>query len=108
VLRTGSELHSIKTKDIVWMEAQADFVKVHTTRVAQLVRESPQDLEERGKAAEFLRIHRSTLMKGDHIKKVTPGDYTVLMSDDTKRRMSLKNRGKLKQLITQLSSPKND
>ncbi len=111
VLKTGSDLHFIKTRDIVWIEAQADFVKVHTTGVAQLVRESLQNLEERVNPAKFLRIHRSTLINVDHVKKVTPalyGDYTVLMSDDTKLRMSRKNRGKLKQLIAQLSDPKND
>jgi hypothetical protein len=44
------------------------------------------------------------------VKKVTPalyGDYTVLLSDDTKLRLSRKNRAKLKQLIARLSANDN-
>jgi two-component system LytT family response regulator len=107
VLKTGSDLHFIKTADIIWVESQADFVKVHTTGAAQLVRETLQSLEQRVDPAKFLRIHRSSLVNLDHVKKVTPalyGDYTVLMSDDSKLRLSRKNRGKLKQLIARLSS----
>jgi two-component system LytT family response regulator len=107
VLKTGSDLHFIKTSDIIWVESQADFVKVHTTGAAQLVRETLQNLEQRVDPAKFLRIHRSSLVNLDHVKKVTPalyGDYVVLMSDDTKLRLSRKNRGKLKQIITRLSA----
>lgn len=108
VLKTGSDLHFIKTSDIIWIESQADFVKVHTTGAAQLVRETLQSIQDRVDPAKFLRIHRSSLVNLQHVKKVTPalyGDYTVLMSDDTKLRLSRKNRAKLKQLIARLSSP---
>jgi two-component system LytT family response regulator len=107
VLKTGSDIHFIKPADILWVESQADFVKVHTTGAAQLVRETLQSLEQRLDPAKFLRIHRSSLVNLDHVKKVTPalyGDYTVLMSDDTKLRLSRRNREKLKQLIAGLSS----
>ena len=40
VLKTGSDLHFIKTQDVIWIEAQGDFVKVQTTGQAQLVRET--------------------------------------------------------------------
>ncbi len=107
VLKTGSDIHFIRAADIIWVESQADFIKVHTTGPAQLVRETLQSLEERLDPTKFLRIHRSSLVNLEHVRKVTPamyGDYTVLMSDDTKLRLSRKNRGKLKQLIARLSS----
>ncbi len=108
VLKTGNDLHFIRTADIIWVESQADFVKVHTTGASQLVRETLQNLEQRVPAARFLRIHRSSLVNLEHVKKVTPalyGDYTVLMSDNTVLRLSRKNRSKLKQLISRLSQP---
>ncbi|HTL68445.1 MAG TPA: response regulator [Lacunisphaera sp.] len=107
VIKAGSDLHFIKTAEIVWVEAQADFVRVHTTGTAQLVRETLQSFERRVDPAKFLRIHRSSLVNLDHVKKVTPalyGDYIVLMSDDTKLRLSRKNRGRLKQIIARLSA----
>ena len=107
VLKTGSDIHFIRAADIIWVESQADFIKVHTTGTAQLVRETLQSLEGRLDPSKFLRIHRSSLVNLEHVRKVTPalyGDYLVLMSDETKLRLSRKNRGKLKQLIAQLSS----
>jgi len=99
VLKTGSDLHFIRTADIIWIESQSDFVRVHTTGPAQLVRETLQSMEQRIDPAKFLRIHRSYLVNLDHVRKVTPalyGDYTVLMSDDAKLRLSRRNRGRLK------------
>lgn len=110
VLKAGSDLHFIRTSDIIWVESQADFVKVHTTGPARLVRETLQSLQDRVDPARFLRIHRSSLVNLEHVRKVTPalyGDYTVLMSDDTKLRLSRKNRAKLKQLIARLSTNEN-
>lgn len=107
VIKTGSDIHFIRSADIIWVESQADFIKVHTTGAAQLVRETLQSLEERLDPSKFLRIHRSSLVNLEHVRKVTPalyGDYTVLMSDETKLRLSRKNRSKLKQLIARLSS----
>ncbi|HVZ66175.1 MAG TPA: LytTR family DNA-binding domain-containing protein [Lacunisphaera sp.] len=107
VIKAGSDLHFIKTADIVWVEAQADFVRVHTTGAAQLVRETLQNFERRVDPGKFLRIHRSSLVNLDHVKKVTPalyGDYIVLLSDETKLRLSRKNRGRLKQIIARLSA----
>lgn len=108
VLKTGSDIHFVRAADIIWVESQADFIKVHTIGAAQLVREPLQSLEDRLDPAKFLRIHRSSLVNIEHVRKVTPalyGDYTVLMSDDTKLRLSRKNRGKLKRLIARLSTP---
>jgi two-component system LytT family response regulator len=106
VLKSGSDLHFVRTADIVWVESQADFIKVHTTGAAQLVRETLQNFEERIPSDRFLRIHRSSLVNVDHVKKVTPalyGDYTVLMTDGTVLRLSRKNRAKLKLLIGRLA-----
>ena len=108
VLKSGSDLHFVRKADIIWVESQADFIKVHTTGAAQLVRETLQSFEDRIPAEQYLRIHRSSLVNVDHVKKVTPalyGDYTVLMSDGTVLRLSRKNRAKLKQLISRLARP---
>jgi len=104
VLKTGTDLHFTRTADIIWIESQGDFIKVHTTGQAQMVRDTLQAMEQRLDPARFLRIHRSFLVNLNHVKKVTPalyGDYTVLMSDDTKLRLSRKNRRQLKLLIAQ-------
>ncbi len=108
VLKSGSDLHFVRTADIMWVESQADFIKVHTTSTAQLVRETLQNFEQRVPSDKFLRIHRSSLVNVDHVRKVTPalyGDYTVLMTDGTVLRLSRKNRAKLKMLIGRTAHP---
>ena len=102
VVKAGSDLHFLKKHEIVWIEAQGDFVRVQTTGPSRLVRETLRDIELKLDAAEFVRIHRCYLVNVAHVRQVTPalyGDYTVLMSDGAKLRLSRNNRGKLKALV---------
>jgi two-component system LytT family response regulator len=103
VVKAGSDLHFLKKHEIVWIEAQGDFVRVQTTGPSRLVRETLRDIELKLDANEFLRIHRCYVVNIAHVRQVTPalyGDYTVVMSDGSKLRLSRKNRGKLKALIS--------
>lgn len=106
VLKTGQDLHFIKTHDVIWIEAQGDFVRVHLSGQAQLVRETLQAIEQKLDRSKFVRIHRSFLVNLEHVRKVTPalyGDYSVLMSDGAKLRLSRSYRGKFKGLISAAS-----
>jgi len=103
VLKTGQDLHFIKTRDVIWIEAQGDFVRVHLAGQAQLVRETLQAIERKLDGGKFVRIHRSFLVNLEHVRKVTPalyGDHLVLVSDGTKLRLSRNYRSKFKQLIS--------
>lgn len=102
VVKAGGDLHFIKTSDVLWVEAQGDFVKVQTREQPQLVRETLQSMEQKLDANRFLRIHRSFLVNVQHIKRVAPalyGDHTVFMSDGSKLRLSRSYRSKLKAFI---------
>jgi two-component system, LytTR family, response regulator len=102
VVKASGDLHFIKTSDVLWIEAQGDFVKVQTLEQPQLVRETLQTMEQKLDASRFLRIHRSFLVNVQHIKRVAPalyGDHTVFMSDGSKLRLSRNYRSKLKAFI---------
>ena len=104
VLKADGALHFIKTRDVIWIEAQGDFVKVQTPGKTQLVRETLQSMERKLDAATFLRIHRSFLVNLEHVRRVEValyGDYAVFMSDGTKLRLSRNYRAKLKALMRQ-------
>jgi two-component system LytT family response regulator len=105
VLKADGALHFIKTRDVIWIEAQGDFVKVQTQGKTQLVRETLQSMERKLDAAKFLRIHRSFLVNLEHVRKVEValyGDYIVYMSDGSKLRLSRNYRSKLKALLKQI------
>jgi two-component system LytT family response regulator len=104
VLKADGALHFVKARDVIWIEAQGDFVKVQTSGKTQLVRETLQSMEEKLDATKFLRIHRSFLVNLDHVKRVETalyGDYSVYMGDGTKLRLSRNYRAKLKALLKQ-------
>ena len=102
VIKADGALHFLKTSDVIWIEAQGDFVKVQTSDKTQLVRETLQALEQKMDATKFLRIHRSFLINRDHLVRVETalyGDYSVFMSDGSKLRLSRTYRPKLKSLL---------
>jgi len=102
VVKSSGDLHFVKTSDVLWIEAQGDFVKVQTAGQQQLVRETLQSMEHKLDASRFIRIHRSFLVNVEHIKRVAPalyGDQTVFMSDGTKLRLSRSFRSRLKAIV---------
>lgn len=109
VLKAQGSLHFIRPEDVIWIEAQGDFVKVQTDGKAQLVRETLRTMEQRLDPARFLRIHRSFVVNLEHVRRVETalyGDYSVYMSDGTKLRLSRNYRGKLRALVRE-STPWN-
>lgn len=102
VLKAAGALHFVKVEEVVWLEAQGDFVKVQTLQKTQRVRETLQAVEQRLDPAKFLRIHRSFVVNLDHVRRVETalyGDYSVFMSDGTRLRLSRNYRAKLKTLL---------
>ena len=99
VVKSSGDLHFVKTSDVLWLEAQGDFVKVQTIDQTQLVRETLQAMERKLDGSRFIRIHRSFVVNVEHIKRVAPalyGDHTVFMSDGSKLRLSRSYRHQLK------------
>ena len=102
VFKAGSEYIFLNPDDLVWIEAQGNFVKLAVGHQTHLVREPLQNVEERLDPRQFVRVHRSFLINARHIRRIMPilyGDYQVLMSDGTKVRMSRSYRNKLKALL---------
>ena len=56
--------------DIRYVEAQGDYARLHTDTESHLVRVPLSTLEERWADAGFLRIHRSLLVNGRHVREV--------------------------------------
>jgi two-component system LytT family response regulator len=104
VLKADGALHFVRAEEVVWLEAQGDFVKVQTIAgKPQMVRDTLQALEAKLDPKQFLRIHRSYVVNLEHVRRVESalyGDYAVYMSDGTKLRLSRNYRTKLKALVS--------
>jgi two-component system LytT family response regulator len=81
----------VATKDIDWIEAEGNYVRLHEGNREHEFRETLTGLEEKLNPAEFLRIHRSTIVNVQRIKEIQAwfhGHHRVLLENGTELRMS--------------------
>jgi len=81
----------VATKDIDWIEAEGNYVRLHVGNREHEFRETLTGLEEKLNPAEFLRIHRSTIVNVQRIKEIQAwfhGHHRVLLENGTELRMS--------------------
>lgn len=102
VIRTDGRATFLPVRDIDWIEADGKQLLVHAGKEKHLLREGMAKVETQLDPAEFLRIHRSTLVRIDRIREIQPwfgGDYVVILQDGTQLTSSRGYREKLKELI---------
>lgn len=98
LVRRGGTAHFVATREIDWIEAAGNYVRLHASTETYLLSSSVSDLERRLDPSQFMRIHRSTIVNLDSIAQVEPyggSDYQVVLRDGTKLRVSRSNRDRL-------------
>jgi len=81
----------VATKDIDWIEAEGNYARLHVGNQEHEFRETLANLEEKLNPAEFLRIHRSTIVNIQRIKEIQAwfhGHHRVLLENGAELRMS--------------------
>ncbi len=76
----------VPTRDIDWIDAADDHVRVHVGRVVHVTRETMSGMESRLPLG-FLRVHRSCVVNVSRIREVQPwvkGDYVLILHDGTR------------------------
>ena len=90
-IKAGGRVSILGVKDIDWIEAEGDYVKIHAGRAWHLLRETMKHLETQFDPARFVRIHRSTIVNVERIKELQPyfrGEYVVILQDGTSLKLS--------------------
>ena len=101
LVKSGGRMILLKDDEIDWIEAADYCVMIHTMHAKYLHRESMEALVMRLDPAKFARIHRSTIVNLDRVREVQPsmnGDFTVLLRDGTRLRLSRSRRHLLRTL----------
>lgn len=104
LLKSGGEFLFLKAEEIDWIEAEGDYMKFHAGGRAHLLRETMARLEERLDGRRFIRIHRSTIVNIDRVRKLSPtfaGEYAVVLQDGTKLRLSRGYHERMQELLKQ-------
>ena len=69
-VKVNYQMQKIKKKDIQFIEANGDYVKVVTTDSKLLLTMTMKEMEDRLPAKEFVRVHRSYIVAVDKIDKI--------------------------------------
>jgi two-component system, LytTR family, response regulator len=70
----------VPVDEIVWIEAANKYVVIHTPNGTHISRQTIQGLEEKLNPREFVRTHRSTLVRKSAVRGMHPlfhGDYII-------------------------------
>ena len=90
-VRAGSRIQIVLTDDIEWIAAAGDYAEVHGNGRSHLLRESMNSLEQKLDPTQFLRIHRSRIVRAGRIRELRAIDnreYLVKLSDGSEHRSS--------------------
>jgi len=70
-IRNGKEVTFVETVNIDWIEAAGDYAQLHVGEKTHLIRESLNTLETVLDRNDFLRVHRSSIIRLDRIVRVS-------------------------------------
>lgn len=91
----GERLHLIDVASVEWLDADDNYVHVHTAGRSYLLRRTLQDLLSQLGETRFVRIHRSTAVNLGAIGSLSPlfkGDYEVQLRNGRALRLSRRYR----------------
>jgi two-component system LytT family response regulator len=102
VVRSGGRILILRVELIDWIEAASNYVRIHAAGKEFLLRETMTSLESKLDPNDFVRIHRSTIVRVDRIRELEPlfqGDYVVILEDNTRLTSRRGYREKLQELL---------
>ena len=105
VIKSGGRIYFLETGDIDWIEAEGNYVSVHSGKKSHLLRETISSLESQLDPRKFVRIHRSSIVRIDRIQELQPwfhGEYRVILHSGTQLTLSRNYREKLQEALGRL------
>ncbi|HEX2210421.1 MAG TPA: LytTR family DNA-binding domain-containing protein [Longimicrobium sp.] len=104
VCRLPGRVVIVTAGDVEWVEAERDYVRLHTRDHAYLLRETMGRMEEQLEPEGFVRIHRSCLVRLNDIREVRaargePGRWFVVLRSGKQCPISESGRKRLEGLL---------
>jgi len=84
--------------EIDWIEAEDDYAAIHSGARRYRVRVPLAALETRLDAARFARIHRSIIVRLDHVREMT-STKAILLRDGTELPVSRRRASRVRSLL---------
>lgn len=101
-VKSGGRIVFLAVASIDWIEADDNNLRIHAAGETHVVRQTMRQMEEMLAPAEFVRIHRSTIINIARVREVQPwfaGEYVVILHDGTRVQTSRSYRARLQSLL---------
>ncbi len=101
LIRDGAKVHVIGVEKIDYIEAQDDYVQIHSEGKGYLKNQRLAELEAQLDAEVFVRIHRSYILNIGCISRIEQGkdSHSAILRDGTRLPISRSGLQKVKSLI---------
>lgn len=102
MIKSASRVFFLKADEIDWIEAADYYVRLRAGSQSHMLRETMEKLEAKLDPQKFMRIHRSTIINLDRIKKIEArpgGDYAVILRDGTNLKLSRSRRDQIEMIL---------
>lgn len=99
VIKSGNSINIIPVDDVIYMEAQDDFVLVYTHDGRHLKQQTMKYFEENLPGNKFIRVHRSFIVRIDKINKLEQygkESYKVILNNNRSVPVSRSGYARLK------------
>jgi two-component system, LytTR family, response regulator len=86
-VHTAGRYTFLAMEEVDWIEAAGNYLRLHAGGRGHLLRETMSGFESKLDPAQFLRIHRSAIVRIDRIQTVEPlsnQEHTVVLRDGTR------------------------
>ena len=103
VVKNGTQIHVIPIEAIIQLEAQDDYVMIHTPEGRFMKKDTMSYMEQHLPAEQFIRIHRSNIVQIKHIKKMEQygkESYVIILSNGNQVNVS---KSRIKDLKRELN-----
>jgi two-component system LytT family response regulator len=101
VIKTDGRFLFLDQNEILWLEAQGNYVQIYTNQNPVLMRCGISAMEKE-LAPNFVRISRSTIVNLNHVREMRPwmrGNYQVVMTDGSQLTLTNGFRNRFNDLI---------
>ena len=102
VVKTGTKVKIIPVADVEYLEADDDYVSVHTKEGSYLKNKTMSFFEQTLDADQFVRVHRSYIIKIQDITRIDPYEkdaHIAILKSGAKIPVSKTGYAKLKQVL---------
>jgi two-component system, LytTR family, response regulator len=101
-IRDRGRVVLVEDRDVDWVEADGDYVRLHVGGKRHLVRETMTAMEARLPGTRFVRIHRSAIVNVSRVRELVPHtnrEYLIVLHDGTRLKLSRSFRERVETLL---------